>query len=165
MTIKDQAIVEATRKGYTAQNGKIYNKDGKEVKLGLKNGAYLFFSVRDARNRTVAIMVHRFVAYQKFGDKIFDKKIHVRHMDSNSQNNNESNLELGTVQENMLDKSKEVRVQAALKATAHVKKHDHSKIIDLKNQGLSYKQIMKELGITSKGTIHFALKLSHQAVA
>jgi hypothetical protein len=58
---------------------------------------------------TRSVPVHRIQAYQKFGDRLFEEGVLVRHLDSNSLNNEENNLELGTAAENSLDRDPELR--------------------------------------------------------
>ena len=57
----------------------------------------------------------------------------------------------------MMDIPKEKRIKKAMHATSFRKKHDHKAIYDMNEAGMSYKNIMKKLGISSKGTISFAV--------
>lgn len=58
--------------------------------------------------------LHKFVAYQLFGEEAFNKV--VRHLDGNVLNLNKNNIKLGTHSDNNLDKPKEKRIAAAKKA-------------------------------------------------
>ncbi len=59
-------------------------------------------------------LLHKFVAFQLFGEKAFNNV--VRHLDGNVLNLNKNNIALGTHSENNLDKPKHKRVAAAKKA-------------------------------------------------
>jgi HNH endonuclease len=63
-----------------------------------------------------SFLIHKFVAYKLFGEDALLSI--VRHLDGNTLNLQRSNLALGTHSENNLDKSPEVRKNAAVKARA-----------------------------------------------
>lgn len=159
MTISNRAIIIAKKKGYIAIDGEIFFKNRKR-KLRVSKGGYYFFSVRTSKIKIDSILVSRFVAYQKFGNKIFKKGIQVRHLDSNNKNNFDYNIAIGTPSQNHMDKSPETRMRCALIASSFSKKHNHEEIVKLHDEGKSYSQIMKKLNISSKGTISFIIKQS-----
>jgi hypothetical protein len=86
----------------------------------------------------------------------------VRHIDGNPLNNTWDNIEIGTASENMMDIPKEIRIATATNASFSRKaKYSEEKILKIKElhkNGWSYKEIMKELGISSKGTISYIVK-------
>lgn len=161
LSLKNKILLTAIEKGYyISKEGIVFNKDGKEVKPQIFNG-YKRFSVRSSYlNHPMPIQFHRLQAYKKFGNKIFDPTLEVRHIDGNSLNNSLDNIELGTASENTFDKSKETRNRVALNAirtkqnltrTEKERFEIYKSIID----GLSYKEIMIKHGISSKGTISY----------
>jgi hypothetical protein len=154
-----KTLLEAVEKGYTVVEGKIFH-NGKQLKGNHPKSGYIKFNMRTKDGKTNQVNIHRLVAYQKYGDKIFLKGIHVRHLDSNSTNNLEENIAIGTKSENELDKPAEVRMRAALIASSFSKKHDHEAIVKLYNDGNSYNKIMELLNIKSKGTISFIINKS-----
>ncbi len=156
---KNSVLLEAVEKGYTIIEGKIFHK-GLQLKGNCPKSRYIKFSIRTKDGKVAQVNVHRLVAYQKYGDKIFEKGIHVRHLDSDSINNLEDNIAIGTKSENELDKPPSVRMRAALIASSFSKKYNHEIIVKLHNEGNSYKKIMKELNIKSKGTISFIINKS-----
>lgn len=160
ISISNQALLYAAEKGFTVVNGEVFYKNRKK-KLQRIHTGYFVFAVR-YRGMMRIILVSRFVAYQKFGMKIFEEGLEVRHLDSNLENNFPDNIALGTRQQNMLDKSKEKRMNAALIATAAITKYKHEDVLKLHNEGHSYKQIMDKLGILSKGTVSWII---HKSVA
>jgi hypothetical protein len=157
---KNLTLLNAVEKGYIVIAGEVFHK-GKKLKGNCLKSKYIVFSIRRTEDGKVGqVNIHRLVAYQKYGAEIFKKGIHVRHLDSDSTNNLEENIAIGTKSENELDKPKEVRMRAALIASSFSKKHDHEAIVKLHNEGKSYKEIMKGLNIKSKGTISFIINKS-----
>jgi hypothetical protein len=64
---------------------------------------------------TYPVPVHRLHGYQKFGDRVFDKTLVVCHLDEDSLNNTEANLELGTHGDNSMQRKPEARRALSLK--------------------------------------------------
>ena len=157
-----QALVIAFKKGYRVINGELYYNDKKRG-ASLDRRGYLFFTVRNEFGERWPVHIHRLVGYQKYGIKIFKKKIHVRHLDGVKLNNLEYNILIGSPSDNSMDKSAEVRMRIALTATDACRKHDHLKILQLHKDGYSYGKIMTTLGIKSKGTISYIIKKSMEA--
>jgi hypothetical protein len=155
----NKAIVEANNKGYLVIDEKVFYKD-KEVKINIKKTGYYGFSIRLKNGERYIIMVHRLIAYQKFGDKIFKNNIQVRHLDCNCLNNKNDNISIGTSKDNNNDKKPSIRIKASLYATSFIKKYNHEDIIKLHNEGIPYKKIMELYNIKSKGTISFIIKKS-----
>lgn len=94
---------ELIAKGYFHKEGIMYNPKNEEIGY-LKNNAYI--SIKFNKKE---ISIHRFIAYTKFGDTLFDRNIMVRHKDNNKLNNHPDNLLLGTNQDNRLDIPPEIR--------------------------------------------------------
>lgn len=159
MSKKNIAIKLGYDKGYRIVDGEVFYKN-KIVKTYVNKDNYCWFKIRLLKGPQINISVHRLLAFQKFGDKMFDSNLQVRHLDSNPLNNKEENIELGTPSQNCMDKDLETRTRCALYATSFVKKHAHENILQMHNNGLSYKQIMSETGIKSKGTISFIINKS-----
>ena len=159
-----QALIWAYKKGYIAKNNQVISHLGNSLKLRKTKG-YLNFSVRPDwetnRTRTYNIYIHRLVAYEKFGDKMFDGDLLVRHLDENPLNNHPDNLELGTDHDNMMDRKPEARLRYALKATIVNRKFSDLEIElirqDSKIHKLTYPQIMKKWNISSKGTLSYII--------
>jgi hypothetical protein len=146
-------------KGYSVDiNGNVFNKDGKQLSIGKSKKGYLSFNIKiEKGGNATRSFVHRLQAYQKFGDKIFEQGVVVRHLNGISTDNSYDNIEIGTYSENSLDVPKEKRIKLSSKANL---KYDHEAIINDKKNGLSFSEIMAKHGISSKGTISFILKKS-----
>lgn len=154
MTKSQERVVYAYNRGYRVDDqGRVIGILKDFITTRNYNG-YSCFSVRTP-NCQGPTMVHRLMAYQKYGDKIFDPKIQVRHLNGNSLDNSYSNIAIGTASENMMDKRPDVRQRAANYASSFVKKHNHELVAALRKEGKTYKQIMEITGISSKGTVSF----------
>lgn len=159
MSRLNRTLITAYDKGYRIIKGIVKYKKRK-IKPGITTSGYQKFAIRNENGERAEAMVHRLVAYQKYGDKMFEEGIQVRHRDGNILNNLRNNILIGTSSQNQLDKSPEVRLRCAIKASEAIKKYDHDLIMQLHNEGLSYKKIMKKLNIKSKGTISFIINKS-----
>lgn len=146
-------ILIAFDKGYRVKNGKVLSPNGAERKL--ENGkSSPSFKIRSGK-KMVHIYVSRLLGYQKFGEQIFDENLYIYHANGNVMDSTYDNIKIGTYVEAQMSKTVESRMNSAITATSKVKKHDHEKIIEMHKNGMSYKQIMQETGIKSKGTISF----------
>lgn len=98
-----------TKKGYGINiDGVVTNPSGKIIKGSVYDG-YQKFSVRTESTSSFPVRHHKFQAYLKYGDKIFDKGIVVRHLNGNSLDNSYDNIAIGTQSENMMDRDEESR--------------------------------------------------------
>ena len=153
---KNMAIVLAFSFGYRAtSDGEIISPRGKKLKLDTNKLGYKRFGIRYGR-QTISISVHRFVAFQKYGEIIFNSDC-VRHLDGDAKNNSFDNIEIGTYQENSLDIPKEARVATAKYASSFITIYDDKTVKSIKqyhSQTKSYKKTMEKFGISSKGTLY-----------
>lgn len=152
MNLKE-ALLKAYQNGYRIKDGIVYNPNGKILSGTLCSDGYIMF----APTKVDKVFIHRLVAYQKYGDKIFEEGIEVRHKDNDKLNNFDDNIIIGTHKENMMDISKKERSKNAGNQS---RKHPHEEIINFYNETRSYKQTMDKFGITSKGTLNYIIKKS-----
>lgn len=142
----------AKERGYTiTPEGVVFNPKGKQIGTYGKN-KYMYFSFR-LNGKIVKVYFHRYQAYLKFGNSLYEDGIMVRHLDGDLLNNSVSNIELGTNSDNMLDISKEKRIQKSANAN---KKYSDDLVLEIKadrERGMSYKDLMEKYHISSKGTI------------
>lgn len=149
-------------KGYRiTKTGGILNPKGEPLKGA--TSVYVHIGVRIGGKRKKC-KVHRLQAYQKFGDKMFEDGVVVRHLDGNPLNNSWDNIAIGTHSDNMMDMSKEVRLAKALHATSFVRKHDKTAVYEFYQKCRSYKKTMAEFNISSKGTLNFIIKSREKEV-
>lgn len=166
MTYKDKAIVEFFKKGYSIDNqGKIKSPRNNELN-GVINRGYHFFKIR-IDSKVIATKIHRIQAYKKFGNKIFEKGIQVRHLNDNGLDNSWDNIEIGNQSENMMDRKPELRLKVAINASRKkqdsIRSHEERcSIYEDLIKGLSYSEIMKKHSINSKGTLSFMKNKSQE---
>jgi hypothetical protein len=141
-------------KGYRIINNEIISFTGKVLRKSTNKDGYSRFSVR-IKSRIHSFKVHRLVAYQLYGTKIFEKGIVVRHLDSKRYNNLEENIAIGTQSDNMMDMSPEKRI---LNASNPI--HNHLNIIKDRKNGMTYSELCHKYDIKSKGTIWFIINKS-----
>lgn len=153
-------IVEAFNRGYTVSiEGTAYNKKGKKVGyINTNIDGYKSYLIRIRVNKKVVnVPIHRLQAFQKYGHKMFEQNIMVRHLDGNSLNNSWDNIAIGTNSDNMMDIPKQIRIKKALHASSFVKKYNKKEVQDFHSINRSYKETMKHFNISSKGTLNYIL--------
>lgn len=122
-TTSRKAIEEAYDRGYrVSEEGVLTSPTGKILKVSNRGKQrYPTFSLNGhnlTKSKVWGIPVHHFAAYCFYKEKLFDPKLVVRHLDSNTLNIAKNNIVLGTPKENTQDKSPEVRHKAAKIARA-----------------------------------------------
>ncbi|MBO7313532.1 MAG: HNH endonuclease [Alistipes sp.] len=143
----------AINKGYRIDDkGNVFSPS---MRLNLMRDAsgYLFFTIR-VNGKCNKVMAHRLQAYIKYGDKMFEKGIVVRHLNGKSLDNSLENIAIGTQSDNMMDIPRELRIAHARKAGDVVRKYDHEAVYRHYMQTRSYKKTKEKFGITAKSTIH-----------
>lgn len=146
----------AEEKGYVILKNGIVNGPVKKD-IGSVHQGYRMFKIR-VNGSLKNVMIHRYQAYHKFGEKIYEKGMVVRHLNGDSLDNSYSNIGIGTESDNFMDIPKDERVRRARHASSFVTKYKHDDVIEFYNKCRSYKKTMEEFGITSKGTLNFILK-------
>ena len=151
--------------GYTVlKNGDVISPSGEKIKPYKWGKSIKYLKIRYKNKNIVKLItevaIHRLQAYKKFGDKIFEKGIVVRHLNGNSLDNSWDNIVIGTQSDNMFDRSKESLKEHSLIATR--KRQDKFRTYkercliyeDLRNN-IPYSEIMKTYNIPSKGTLSY----------
>jgi hypothetical protein len=155
MIVINDAIVEAKKKGYYVDNdGNVFSKRNQLKLQNRKN--YLHFSIRYFGER-IPIKVHRFVAYMKYGNEMFNDGIVIRHFDGNSLNNSWENILIGTLSQNTMDIPKENRIKTSIRNSSVKRKFNDdevSNIIKDRNSGYTYNELCEKYS-TSKSTLSY----------
>jgi len=148
----------AHERGYRVSDEGVVSSTKKE-NIGYMFKGYHFLTIRvDGKCRN--LRTHRLLAYQKYGEKIYNPGTVVRHLDGDSTNNHIDNIGIGTHSDNMMDMPKAVRIAKANHATSFVKKYDHAEVLKFYYKTRSYKATMEKFNISSKGTLNFIIKQS-----
>jgi hypothetical protein len=141
---------------YIDKDGTMYNPKGKVIKgcVSSKANPYLKVGLRILDYSSFSLRFHKLQAFQKYGNKIFEEGIVVRHKNGDSLDNSWDNILIGTQTDNLMDIPTAVRKRMGKNS----KKHDHKKIVKDYENGLSYSELMERYNISSKGTIHYIIK-------
>ena len=161
-TMDDNIIVVAHKKGYRVDaTGGVYYKGRKlnpmKTKPAPNRLSYFNFTVRDMTGQRRKVLVHRLMTYQKYGNKMFDKGIIVRHLNNNSLDNSYENIAIGTQHDNMMDMPAARRLARAIHASSFLKKYDTEKVKQFYKSCKSYAKTMREFNIPSKGTVFYII--------
>lgn len=152
--MKNRNELIAYEKGYRIVNSRIINPNGVIINGYVDSKGYHKFNLRILKT-FIKVKVHRLVAYQKFGDVIFQDDIMVRHLDGNTNNNHESNIMIGSASDNRMDMPKEQRVALAKNAASNLRKLSDEQILELQNlhiKGHKMSYLMCLFNIKSKGS-------------
>lgn len=163
--ISNQHLVLAKEKGYTCdEDGNIYGLRGIKINPLLAPDRRKFTIRTDeltGERSTTTIPAHRFVAYCKYGDKLFEEGIVVRHLDGNVLNDSWDNLRLGTQSQNMMDRPKEDRIAHAKRAASFIRKYtdeEEEKIYNFYLSCKSYKQTIEKFNVSNKNMLFRIIK-------
>lgn len=147
---------------YVDKSGQAYSPRGNKVGTRGKSN-YLYFGIRINKSKVIKVYIHRLQAFQKFGEKIYERGLEIRHLNNNCRDNSLHNIGIGTRIENLYDFSEKERYIRAKKASDAVKKQKRIaddvalEIISKYLNGVSYKALIKEYNISSKGTLSFII--------
>jgi hypothetical protein len=160
-------VVKAYEKGYRVIDGDVISPyDGKKRKLYLykdRKGTYRRYTFNitgENRFHKYTVNVHQLIAYQKYGNIIFNEGIEVRHIDGNSLNNKDDNIIIGSRFDNEMDKPIEIRQKSARSAASRRRVFTNDEIEDIRKrrrEGASYGSLMSEFGIVAKSSVRFFL--------
>lgn len=87
-------------------DGTIISHKGKAVGSDRGDGRIVFISIADENGLRRTLLSHRFIAYQLYGDKMFEPGIVVRHLNDDPSDNRFENIALGTHKDNERDAKK-----------------------------------------------------------
>lgn len=164
---RSRAVLYAAQVGYLVEpDGTVFSPHGSPMRTRNDSG-YARFNVNlpssvepDRTKRTLAVYVHKLMAYQKFGTACFGKGIHVRHLNGDSLDNSAENIAIGNQSDNMMDQPKSIRRARSLHAASFIKKLTPPKVLAIKadrKSGMSYAEIMQKHGL-AKSTVWKAIK-------
>jgi hypothetical protein len=152
----------ATKKGYAIDEaGTVTNPAGKRLRgsaVGVNRykqspfGYLSFYPGKYPPLRT-RCMFHRLQAFKKFGQRIYEPGMVVRHLDGDSRNNRVENIEIGSHSQNQMDVPKDFRRRRA----GLSRKYNPIAVRQHWKASGSRAVTMKHFGIKSKGTMHYIL--------
>jgi len=150
-----KVIIYAKNKGMRVEpDGTIIGMKNKPIKGTIDHRGYIKVCVK-FHKKDIPVYIHRLQAYQKFGDKIFEDGMQVRHLNGDSQDNSWSNIAIGTMQQNHMDKKPMTRLNAARKAALAQRKYTNNQVEEIrsrKKSGESLNSLARSFN-TTKGHI------------
>lgn len=135
----------AYEKGYrVTKDGNLLNPKGKVIGNCLDSKGYKKTNIIINKKNT-NILTHRLQAYQKYGNKLFEDGILVRHLNGNPLDNCWYNIAIGTYKDNTMDIPKETRTRTAILGAKKSIKYPKDFVLKLREE---YKEIKNyaELG-------------------
>lgn len=157
---QEEILKLAVSRGYIiTKDGEVFRR-GKFIEGSTFSSGYRKFNIKNLNQEDHPVFLHRLQAYFKFGEKIFEKGIVVRHLNNNKEGNSWDNIRIGSQSDNMMDRTKEERVLHSIKATRNNQNkvrtfEERCKIYDDIVKNLPYSVIMEKHNISSKGTLSF----------
>lgn len=141
----------AFEKGYRCVGLSIIGPKGRALKIQHGRDHYAYFRIKVSKN-PVQVLAHRFSAFQKFGDAIYEDGVECRHKVADRHDFSEGNVILGTPSQNSMDRPISQRQRQASNP-----KHNAASIREFHAVEGSYRLTMEHFGIRSKGTLHYIL--------
>ena len=132
----------AYERGYrVTKDGDLLNPEG--LKIGCLNSAgYKNTRIR-FNEKKLYIATHRLQAYQKYGNKLFEDGIVVRHLNGNKSDNCWDNIAIGTYRDNTMDIPKEIRTKRCVAAAKTHIKYPKKFVLKLKEEHKEKKSYAK----------------------
>lgn len=159
MSKSNDAVRAASSKGYVVtEAGDVISRAGKLRKLAIQppssgRPSYMKLSIK-LGDQSFPVPVHKLQAYQKFGEKMFEPGIVVRHLDGNSLNNTPDNINIGTQVDNALDRPNHERQTHAEHAASHNIAYDWIAVENDYAGGMGfscdYFEIQNKFGVTER---------------
>jgi len=160
-----EALEYAFYKGYEVIRGEVISPvSGNALKINLDSAGYPYFTVRYRSRKegrhVCKVLVHRLVARQKYGVNLYETNLVIRHLNSDKLDFSQTNLVLGTSQENSLDIPPEDRMKYALNASTNIRKFTDKEMEEIRKmywEVRSYKKVMEKYNISTKSTLHYII--------
>jgi hypothetical protein len=134
MNKTNQGLLLAFSKGYrVSDDGRVLTPRGKIRKLFDNGRRYLYFSIRDKERNGYFVYVHRLQAFQKFGDKLFEDGVEVRHLNGDSYDNSTKNIAIGSHSDNALDVPARKRVCKGRHAASFLRKLSNEQVCRIRS--------------------------------
>ena len=121
MSRRNRAIIKAFWEGYrVTATGQVLNPVGSICNTHKSESGYYQLSYKIDGVQTL-ITVHRFVAYCKYGMRLFEEGIVARHLDSDRTDNSWDNVAIGTCKDNSSDRPAGERQATGIKIGAKLR--------------------------------------------
>jgi len=154
----DEKYRIAKKKGYrSTKDGNIIGVSGRILKGKKNNKGYRLFDI-SVDGEYLSILFHRFIAYEKYGEQLFEEGI-ARHLDGNPLNNKWDNIAIGTQADNMGDIPIEEVYEKAKTVGLKIRKYDYEEIREYyHNNDISVEELTRIFDIKTSSTALYILK-------
>ena len=124
----------AYERGYrVTKDGSLLNPKGKVIGDSVDSRGYKQTSIKINKKNT-NIRTHRLQAYQKYGNKLFEDGIVVRHLNGNRLDNSLYNIAIGTQRDNLMDIPKEIRTRTSIEGAKTQIKYSKEFVLKLREE-------------------------------
>ena len=168
-----EAVVYAYGQGYrVTENGGVISPSGKARKQRLSGSGsdgrplYWRFTVKH-KGFSRPVPVHKLAAYQEFGGICFDDGIVVRHLDGDARNNSLNNIAIGSIRDNIMDRSRSSRYWHSVAASANSgrTKLTPDQVREIRRTDQSITALAHRFGVVKSTICHVRSGLTHRHVA
>ena len=146
MSINNDALIFALKNGYYINSsGNVISPLGIQRKIDYDHWGYPRFRIKFI-GKVVNIYLHRIIAYKKYGEKIFEPGVQVRHKNNNKLDYSLENILIGTSSQNMMDIPKNSRIKKARLASSKLRRFTEGEVAELRKlnkHGISYNKLSK----------------------
>jgi hypothetical protein len=168
LSISNQAILRTYERGFRInREGDVVHPDNKQIKIRITKGLttnYKTFTgnyiAGNSKVRSTQVRIHRFLAYQKFGDIVFKSGVLVRHKNNDPMDNSWDNILIGTCIENMNDvlpDNRRAKTKKAQLARRKFSDEEVTSILEDKEKGVPCKHILSKYKI-NPSSLHMILR-------
>ena len=144
-------------RGFRVIDGCVISPYGNIRKLDLNKRGYCRFSFKLDNGKSRNVMVHRLVAYIKYGSKIYDDGMCVRHLNAIRTDFSYDNIDIGTFSQNSLDIDPDKRIEIGTYGASFLRKFSDDEIIYIREQYKTGKTVkyLCEMYDVSKSTMSY----------
>lgn len=149
MESKLKMVLEwVVKKGWDVdEGGRVTNPKG-QIREGTLTCGYLKVGVKipELGISSYALKIHKFQAYKKYGEEIFNPGMVVRHLNGDRGDNSWGNIVMGTQSDNMMDRDEQDRIRHS-KERRRYSQEVKSRLVRERESGKSFGQISREQSI------------------
>lgn len=156
------AVLAFVKLGYSVRFPFVYDDEGKPLLIGKSDQGYprIYVYVPELGSR-FPVKIHGIVAFQKFGDRVFEKGIEVRHMDSDKTNFSKDNIAIGTRSQNIADRPPGSQLAASHRGARKNRKYSDelaARVQAAHKAGMGYSELRRTFGIRSAAPIYAMIR-------
>jgi hypothetical protein len=147
----------------------VYNERGEILPVGQTDQGYPRTYVYVPELDThFPVKIHRIVAFQKFGERAFEKGTEVRHLDSDKSNFADDNITIGTRVQNIADRPPGSQLAASHKGARKNRKYSDElmeRVQQAHKAGMGYTELRRTFNIRSAGAVYQMIKGDYKTEA